>query len=204
MEGAVEGPYEAAALRFVEGFARDALVSPETGSETWVRADEIAELKTLLETGRVHVPVPAEMPAPPEIPKPFERTIPPAEFRAAPAPAAPPAVPKTPEPFRDGTADPSVTAIDIPFKTIFAVLLLLAALAGMFWKRTDFAVVARDGSLHWITSEAVARALYGDNWNTKIDDIADTFYTDYTFGADVDSAAAFSPAAETESSATFD
>jgi hypothetical protein len=65
-------------------------------------------------------------------------------------------------------------------------------------------VVARDGSLHWITSEAVARALYGDNWNTKIDDIADTFYTDYTFGADVDSAAAFSPAAETESSATFD
>lgn len=42
--------------------------------------------------------------------------------------------------------------------------------------------VASDGTLRWVTSEAVATALYGDDWNTKIDDIPDAFFVDYTIG----------------------
>lgn len=32
----------------------------------------------------------------------------------------------------------------------------------------------------------MAKVLYGETWNTKIDDIADTFYTNYTFGNDIE------------------
>jgi hypothetical protein len=56
--------------------------------------------------------------------------------------------------------------------------------------------VGRYGELRWVTSESVASALYGSGWNTKIDDIADTFYTDYTFGADITSAGGYTPANE--------
>ncbi len=45
--------------------------------------------------------------------------------------------------------------------------------------------VAQGGILRWVTTEDVARSLYGDDWNTKVDDIPDTFYGDYTFGADI-------------------
>lgn len=65
-------------------------------------------------------------------------------------------------------------------------------------------VVGRGGVLRWITSEAIARALYGDDWNTKIDDVPDTFYTNYTFGADINSATEFNPTLETQNAATFD
>jgi len=59
--------------------------------------------------------------------------------------------------------------------------------------QTDPKVYAVDdgGVLRWIKSEAVARQLYGDNWNQMVDDLADTFFADYTVGMDVDSAAAF-------------
>lgn len=46
-------------------------------------------------------------------------------------------------------------------------------------------VVVGARTLRPIASEAVARTLYGAEWNRKIDDIADTFYTDYRFGAEV-------------------
>lgn len=64
--------------------------------------------------------------------------------------------------------------------------------------------VARDGSLRWVKTEDVARALYGADWNTKIDDISDTFFTDYTFGPDIDLAASFNLEAELQSRPTFD
>lgn len=47
--------------------------------------------------------------------------------------------------------------------------------------------VAFNGTLRWITSEAVAEAAYGPEWNTKIDDIPDGFFTNYTIGDSVDS-----------------
>lgn len=65
-------------------------------------------------------------------------------------------------------------------------------------------VVGRGGVLRWVATEEIARALYGDNWNTKIDDIPDTFYTNYTFGADINSATEFNPTLETQNAATFD
>jgi hypothetical protein len=56
--------------------------------------------------------------------------------------------------------------------------------------------VGRNGLLRWITSETAARALYGPQWNRQIDDISDAFYTNYRFGADINSASDFSPATE--------
>ncbi len=48
--------------------------------------------------------------------------------------------------------------------------------------------VGANHSLRWVNSEAAAISLYGSNWNRQIDDIADTFYTDYTFGAAINAA----------------
>lgn len=60
--------------------------------------------------------------------------------------------------------------------------------------------VARGGVLRWIKSEELARAYYGDEWNKQIDDIPDTFYTNYTFGADINAVADYNPATETANS----
>ncbi len=46
--------------------------------------------------------------------------------------------------------------------------------------------VSRGGVLRPIASEDVAQSLYGENWNQHIDDISDTFFGNYTFGADVE------------------
>ena len=43
-------------------------------------------------------------------------------------------------------------------------------------------LVSRFGTIHWITTEEIAKALYWDNWNTKVRDVADTFFLDYTLG----------------------
>lgn len=64
--------------------------------------------------------------------------------------------------------------------------------------------VDRNGALRWVKTEDVARGLYGDDWNTKVDDISDAFFTDYTFGPDIDLASSFSLEAELQSRVTFD
>ncbi len=64
--------------------------------------------------------------------------------------------------------------------------------------------VSRGGILRWLTTEAVARALYGSNWNRNVDDVADTFYGNYSFGADITSATSFSPSAETSAATSVD
>jgi hypothetical protein len=48
--------------------------------------------------------------------------------------------------------------------------------------------VSAHGTLHWITSEAIANQLYGATWNQMIDDVSDAFFTNYTYGADITSA----------------
>lgn len=45
--------------------------------------------------------------------------------------------------------------------------------------------VSKNGILRWVKTEELARSLYGTDWNKKIDDIADVFYLDYAFGADI-------------------
>lgn len=51
--------------------------------------------------------------------------------------------------------------------------------------------ISNNRTLRWVKTEAAAQALYGSSWNRQIDDIADTFYMDYTFGAEVNAAGDF-------------
>lgn len=60
------------------------------------------------------------------------------------------------------------------------------------------------GRLSWIKTEDVARALYGIDWNTKVDDIPDAFFNDYSFGPDIDTADSYSPSVELQNNVTFD
>lgn len=65
-------------------------------------------------------------------------------------------------------------------------------------------VVARGAVLRWVSTEAVATALYGADWNTKIDDVSDVFYTNYTFGTQISAASDFNPTTEMNQAATID
>lgn len=64
--------------------------------------------------------------------------------------------------------------------------------------------VALGGILRWVKTEAIATSLYGADWNRKIDDIPDTFFSDYRFGSDIESSGAYDKAAELEAAATID
>ncbi len=60
-------------------------------------------------------------------------------------------------------------------------------------------VVGKGGSLRWVATEDVAKGLYGNDWNKKIDDVSDAFFTNYTFGADVTTTTEYDPAADQDS-----
>ncbi len=47
--------------------------------------------------------------------------------------------------------------------------------------------VTQGGVLHWIQSEAIAKALYGDNWAQRVVDVSDAFFVNYTVGSSVSS-----------------
>ena len=63
--------------------------------------------------------------------------------------------------------------------------------------------VAHGGVLRWVATEAAATALYGSNWNTKIDDISDAFFTNYTVGTQINSASDYTIANEQTNSPTI-
>lgn len=48
--------------------------------------------------------------------------------------------------------------------------------------------VSHGATLQWVTDEATAVALYGDAWNTMIDDVPDGFFGNYTVGDALSSA----------------
>ncbi len=48
--------------------------------------------------------------------------------------------------------------------------------------------VSHDGKFHWIESEAIAKALYGDNWAQRVIDVPDAFFINYTVGASISTA----------------
>ncbi|USN52686.1 MAG: hypothetical protein H6759_01250 [Candidatus Nomurabacteria bacterium] len=48
--------------------------------------------------------------------------------------------------------------------------------------------VSHDGTFHWIESEAIAKALYGDNWAQRVIDVPDAFFINYTVGTSVSTA----------------
>ncbi|MDQ5931575.1 MAG: hypothetical protein QG607_276 [Patescibacteria group bacterium] len=56
--------------------------------------------------------------------------------------------------------------------------------------------VSANNILRAITSESVAKNLYGAGWAKKIDDISDAFMGDYQFGTAIDSSFSFNPATE--------
>lgn len=64
--------------------------------------------------------------------------------------------------------------------------------------------VSRGGVLRWITTESAASALYGAAWATMVNDVSDSFFGNYAFGADIVSGADYAPAAETSATATID
>lgn len=48
--------------------------------------------------------------------------------------------------------------------------------------------VEEGGVLRWVETEEIAAALYGGDWNTKVDDIPDAFFANYTLGQPIDNA----------------
>lgn len=47
--------------------------------------------------------------------------------------------------------------------------------------------VARGGTLRWVTTEQLARTLYGNDWYINdLDDVSEAFYQNYQFGEDID------------------
>lgn len=64
--------------------------------------------------------------------------------------------------------------------------------------------VARGGVLRWVKTEALATAYYGSDWNKKIDDISDVFYSNYSFGPDISVESEYSPNAELTATPTYD
>ncbi len=54
--------------------------------------------------------------------------------------------------------------------------------------------VDENGSLRWVTSEAVAIAMFGSSWNTMIDDVPDAFFGNYRSGSDIEATDDFVPA----------
>ncbi|MFA6099855.1 MAG: invasin domain 3-containing protein [Patescibacteria group bacterium] len=59
--------------------------------------------------------------------------------------------------------------------------------------QTDDKVYAvyRNGELRWLKTEEVARAIYGSDWTSKVDDISEAFYVNYKFGNPVENAIDF-------------
>jgi hypothetical protein len=63
--------------------------------------------------------------------------------------------------------------------------------------------VAANGTLRWIKTEALARVLYGDTWASKIDDVPEIFFLNYTIGTPIETTADFNPAAATSVAANI-
>ena len=63
--------------------------------------------------------------------------------------------------------------------------------------------VAANGTLRWVSTEAVAIALYGASWGTLVQDVSDAFFVNYTVGTAIAAAADFSPSAVTTAASSI-
>jgi len=63
--------------------------------------------------------------------------------------------------------------------------------------------VSRNGILHWITSEQLARTYYGENWNLLVDDVPDTFFVNYNVGNPINDDSDYNPEEEEDTSPTI-
>ncbi len=64
--------------------------------------------------------------------------------------------------------------------------------------------VALGGVLRWIKTENLASLFYGADWNRKIDDISDAFFSDYRFGPDIGIASDYDKTAELAATISID
>jgi len=64
--------------------------------------------------------------------------------------------------------------------------------------------VSRGGILRWVKTEAIAKSLYGDNWNLLVDDVPDSFFTNYTIGAAIEGISDFDPSEEADNTNSID
>lgn len=51
--------------------------------------------------------------------------------------------------------------------------------------------ISRYGMLRWVTTESIAQELYGPFWNRIIDDVPDTFFTNYEMGTSLSSSGSY-------------
>jgi len=58
--------------------------------------------------------------------------------------------------------------------------------------------VDKGGKLRWIENEEIAKKLYGDDWNKKIDDVSDVFFMNYIEGDSIKNTNDYNPAAVVE------
>lgn len=63
--------------------------------------------------------------------------------------------------------------------------------------------VEKGGVLRWVTTENIARQLYGSDWNTKVDDVPDAFFANYRIGQPITELSDFDPEAAANSIRTI-
>jgi len=63
--------------------------------------------------------------------------------------------------------------------------------------------VGANGKLKWLKTEDVAKVLYGDSWNKLVDDVPDSFFTNYEVEAAIESEDDFDPTTEEEQAPTI-
>ncbi len=63
--------------------------------------------------------------------------------------------------------------------------------------------VGENGKLRWVKTEQIAKALYGNHWNKLIDDVPDSFFTNYAIAEEISADSDFDPSAEEESAPTI-
>lgn len=63
--------------------------------------------------------------------------------------------------------------------------------------------VSANATLRWITSEALARAYYGDRWQQEVHDVSDAFFVNYTTGNPIANLNDFNPVGEMNNATTF-
>ncbi len=63
--------------------------------------------------------------------------------------------------------------------------------------------IAKGGALRHVSSESLARALFGSNWMTQVQDIPDAFFTNYMLGTAIDTANDYVPSSVQAASPTI-
>jgi hypothetical protein len=56
--------------------------------------------------------------------------------------------------------------------------------------------VEKGGVLRWLNSESAAVAIFGANWNQRVDDIADAFFVNYSVGSPISMLSDYNPTSE--------